>query len=132
MLKEANSLKIAKGLAATSLDEEGRVDVEKIELILSELRKEPVGRSIPILRSFFKIIKHKIDLYEGCLEKFDSREDSSFNLISQNLTQVRGNKVNLVIKENQSLIAGFRLRIGDDVYEDSISNRISRLKKSLT
>jgi F0F1-type ATP synthase delta subunit len=43
-----------------------------------------------------------------------------------------GNKVDLVLEKNEPLIAGFKLRIGDDVYEDSLSSRISRLKKSLT
>ena len=52
--------------------------------------------------------------------------------IAEKLSQTLGNKIELVIKENKSLIAGFRLKIGDDVYEDSIASRISRLKKSLT
>ena len=132
MLKEAKSFKIAKGLATIALNAEGRVDQEKIGLILSELRKEPTGRSLPILRNFLKIIRQKINSYEGCLEKYNSKADSSSNLIAEKLSQTLGNKIDLVIKENKSLIAGFRLRIGDDVYEDSIASRISRLKKSLT
>ena len=132
MLKEAKSFKIAKGLATIALNAEGRVDQEKIGLILSELRKEPTGRSLPILRSFLRIIRQKINSYEGCLEKYNSKADSSSNLIAEKLSQTLGNKIDLVINENKSLIAGFRLKIGDDVYEDSIASRISRLKKSLT
>jgi F-type H+-transporting ATPase subunit delta len=132
MLKEAKSLKIAKGLAAISLNAEGRVDQEKVGLILSELRNEPIGRSLPILRSFLKIIRQKVNSYEGFLEKYNSQADSTSNLIAEKLSQTLGNKIDLVINENKSLIAGFRLKIGDDVYEDSIASRISRLKKSLT
>jgi len=87
---------------------------------------------LPILRKFLTLIKRQINTYEGSLEKFDSNADSSSNLISDKISHARGKKINLVIQENQPLIAGFRMRIGDDVYEDSIASRIARLKKSLT
>ncbi len=132
MLKDSKSLKIAKCLVELSLNEEGRVEPEKINQILTELKNEPTRRSLPILRKFLTLIKQQINTYEGSLEKFDSNADSSSNLISDNISQARGKKINLVIKENKSLIAGFRMRIGDDVYEDSIASRIARLKKSLT
>jgi len=132
MLKETKSLKIAKGLVELSLDEEGRVVSDKISYILTELKNEPVPRALPILRKFLTLIKQKINTYEGSLEKFDSNADSSSNLISDKISHARGKKINLVIQENKSLIAGFRMRIGDDVYEDSIASRIARLKKSIT
>ena len=132
MLKEANSFSIAKRLVEISLNEEGRVDPEKINLILAELRNKPMSHSLPVLRNFLSLIKTKINSYEGYLEKPDSSSDSSSNLISENISQAHGKRIDFVIEENNSLIAGFRLRIGDDVYEDSIASRIARLKKSLT
>lgn len=132
MLKEANSFNIAKRLVEISLNEEGRVDPEKINLILAELRNKPMSHSLPVLRNFLSLIKTKINSYEGYLEKADPSSDSSSNLISENISQAHGKRIDFVIEENNSLIAGFRLRIGDDVYEDSIASRIARLKKSLT
>jgi F-type H+-transporting ATPase subunit delta len=98
---------------------------------LAELRNKPVSHSLPVLRNFLSLIKTKINSYEGYLEKADP-SDSSSNLISENISQAHGKRIDFVIEENNSLIAGFRLRIGDDVYEDSIASRIARLKKSLT
>lgn len=132
MLKEANSFSIAKRLVEISLNEEGRVDPDKINFILAELRNKPMSLSLPVLRNFLSLIKTKINSYEGYLEKTDPSSDSSSNLISENISQAHGKRIDFVIEENNSLIAGFRLRIGDDVYEDSIASRIARLKKSLT
>ena len=132
MLKEANSFSIAKKLVDISLNEEGRVDPEKIKLILAELRNKPMSHALPILRNFLSVVKTKINSYEGYLEKVDPSSDSSSNIISENLSQAHGKKIDVVIEENKALIAGFRLRIEDDVYEDSIASRIARLKKSLT
>jgi F-type H+-transporting ATPase subunit delta len=91
-----------------------------------------MSHSLPVLRNFLSLIKTKINSYEGYLEKADPSSDSSSNLISENISQAHGKRIDFVIEENNSLIAGFRLRIGDDVYEDSIASRIARLKKSLT
>jgi F-type H+-transporting ATPase subunit delta len=132
MLKESKSSKIAKGLVVLTLNEEGRVEPEKINNILTELKKESTRRALPILRNFLILIKQHINTYEGSIEKSDSNVDSTSNLISDNISKARGKKINLVIKENKSLVAGFRVRIGDDVYEDTIASRIARLKKSLT
>ena len=49
----------------------------------------------------------------------------------QSLPQAESDHTELVTSTNQSLIAGFKLRLGDDVYEDSISSRLNRLKNSL-
>jgi len=92
MLKEAKSSKIAKGLVVLSLNEEGRVEPEKINHILTELKKEPARRALPILRKFLTLIKQKINTYEGSLEKFDSNADSSSNLISDKISHARGKK----------------------------------------
>lgn len=132
MLKKANSFSIAKKLVEISLNEEGRVDLKKINLILAELRNKPMSHSLPVLRNLLSLIKTKINSYEGYLEQVDPCADSSSNLISENISLARGKKIDFVIEENKTLIAGFRLRIGDDVYEDSIASRIARLKKSLT
>jgi len=132
MLKEANSFSIAKKLVEISLNEEGRVDPNKINLILAELRNKPMSHSLPILRNFLSLIKTKINSYEGYLEKVNPSSDSLSNLISENISLAHGKRIDFVIEENNALIAGFRLRIGDDVYEDSIASRIARLKKSLT
>ena len=92
MLKDSKSSKIAKCLVELSLNEEGRVEPEKINQILTELKNEPTRRSLPILRKFLTLIKQQINTYEGSLEKFDSNADSSSNLISDNISQARGKK----------------------------------------
>jgi F0F1-type ATP synthase delta subunit len=46
------------------------------------------------------------------------------NLIDENATDIQA-------VDCPSLIAGFRVKIGDDVYEDSIANRLNNVRKAL-
>jgi F0F1-type ATP synthase delta subunit len=77
-------------------------------------------------------MKRKINSYQGVLETSTNENSTLSKILSEKLPKAMGNKVDLVLEKNEPLIAGFKLRIGDDVYEDSLSSRISRLKKSLT
>jgi len=132
MSKDTKALKIAKGLLLLSLNNEGKADQERVKEIISELRKEGVSKSIPILQHYLTLMKRKINSYQGVLETSSNENSALSKIFSEKLRQAMGNKIDLVQIKNESLIAGFKLRIGDDVYEDSLSSRISRLKKSLT
>lgn len=132
MSKDTKALKIAKGLLLLSLNNEGKADQERVKEIISELRKEGISKSIPILQHYLTLMKRKINSYQGVLETSSNENSTLSKIFSEKLTQEKGNKIDLVQVKNEPLIAGFKLRIGDDVYEDSLSSRISRLKKSLT
>lgn len=132
MSKDSKALKIAKGLLLLSLNDEGKADQQRVEEVISELRKEGVSKSLPILQHYLILMKRKINSYQGVLETSTNENSTLSKIFSEKLPKAMGNKIDLVQKRNEPLIAGFKLRIGDDVYEDSLSSRISRLKKSLT
>ena len=132
MSKDSKALKIAKGLILLSLNDEGKADQQRVEEVISELRKEGVSKSLPILQHYLTLMKRKINSYQGVLETSTNENSTLSKILSEKLLKVMGSKIDLVQEKNEPLIAGFKLRIGDDVYEDSLSSRISRLKKSLT
>ena len=132
MSKNSKALKIAKGLLLLSLNDEGRAEQQRVEEVISELRKEGVSKSLPILQHYLTLMKRKINSYQGVLETSTNENSALSKILSEKLPKAMGKKVDLVLEKNEPLIAGFKLRIGDDVYEDSLSSRISRLKKSLT
>lgn len=131
MTKDSKALKIAKGLILLSLNDEGKVDQQRVEEVISELRKEGVSKSLPILQHYLNLMKRKINSYQGILETSTNESSTLSKIFSEKLPKIMGNRIDLVQEINEPLIAGFKLRIGDDVYEDSLSSRISRLKKSL-
>jgi F-type H+-transporting ATPase subunit delta len=132
MSKDSKALKIAKSLILLSVNDEGKADQQRVEEVISELRKEGVSKSLPILQHYLTLMKRKINSYQGVLETSTNENSTLSKILSEKLLEAMGSKIDLVQEKNEPLIAGFKLRIGDDVYEDSLSSRISRLKKSLT
>jgi len=51
--------------------------------------------------------------------------------ISAKYTAIYGRSVTAEVKVDPSLIAGVRVRVGDDVYDASVSGRLQRLAESV-
>ena len=122
--------KVAQLLLSNSIGDNGRVDSDKVSAILNELRENPLAKHIEILKRFSFLIRRHMSSYQVSLE-FKGGEGSEItkslsrkNLIDENATDIQA-------VDCPSLIAGFRVKIGDDVYEDSIANRLNNVRKAL-
>ena len=122
--------KIAQLLLNQSIGENGRVDSDKVSAILNELRENPPSKHVEILRRFGFLVRRHMSSYQVNLE-FKGGDGSEITnslcqkkLIDENATDVQA-------VDCPSLIAGFRVKIGDDVYEDSIANRLNNVRKAL-
>jgi F-type H+-transporting ATPase subunit delta len=122
--------KVAQLLLNQSIGENGRIDSEKVSAILNELRKNPPYKHIEILKRFGFLVRRHMSSYQVRLEfKGGDGSEITSSLCQKNLINENASDVQAV--DCPSLIAGFRVKIGDDVYEDSIANRLNNVRKAL-
>ena len=132
MSTDSKDLKVAQLLLNESTGSDNKIDADKVKEVLQELRNLPRSKSLPVLRHYQRLINIHERSYQCIIEKAHSDNNSAFSeTLLTNLPQSNPNHTELVTSTNASLIAGFKLKLGDDVYEDAISSRLSRLKKSL-
>ena len=122
--------KLADLLLSHSLGEDGKVEEAKVSKILDDLRQNPPPHHIEILKRFAFLVRRHISTYQGTLEFMggDGVE------IADRLCQkdfIKSKTTEIKSDESAPLIAGFKLKIGDDVYEDSIANRLYNIRKAL-
>ena len=120
----------AKGLADLSL-EEGVVSAKKVEAVLQALRNRPPNRLKAILKHYLYYIKREIDRNRAVIEYAGLLDDSSIATIHKKLTDTYGRMLTLETREKPSLIAGFRIAVGDDLYDASIRGRLRTLSMSV-
>ena len=122
--------KVAQLLLNQSIGENGRIDSEKVSAILKELRENPPAKHIEILKRFGFLVRRHMSSYQVSLEyKGGDGSEITNSLCRKNLIDENASDVQAV--DCPSLIAGFRVKIGDDVYEDSIANRLNNVRKAL-
>lgn len=122
--------RIALLLLSQSLDVDNRIEEKKVLDILNQLRESPPLQYIEILKRFAFLVKRHMSSYQGILEfNGGNGEEIATRLCQKEF--IKSNKTEIHPTKESSLIAGLRLKIGDDVYEDSIVNRLNNIKKVL-
>jgi F-type H+-transporting ATPase subunit delta len=132
MATTTKSKKVAKKLLSLSLDEEGRVDEAKVRSILDSLREDPPSNLRALLREYQSETRRYLPTVQCDLEVPGAGQGEVRQIITGKVNASEGSNFSIDSSQNPSLIAGYKLRVGDDVYEDSIDQRLENLRKSLS
>lgn len=119
--------RFARKLVALSLNEEGRVDEERTSAVLSALsNRRPHERKI-ILKYYLRMIEREIRATTALVETAGAITEDSQSVLRKSLSEKTGREVTLEVVDEPALVAGTRVRLGDDVFEYSIPSRLNRL-----
>ena len=116
----------AKKLVQLSLSG-GSVSAEQVAAVLSHLEKNPPARLPLILQTYHKLIVVELAKSEARVEHAGPVSADALAAIAASLGKRYSRTVT---KANPALLAGLRVRIGDDVYESSISNQLAALSSA--
>ncbi len=122
----------AKKLLALSL-ESGVVSAERVEAVLSTLQKSRPAYSLrPLLRAYLVNVRKEITSGEALIEHAGPLSASDASSIASHFSKSLSRTVVPVARRNEALLAGFRVRVGDDVIDLTAAHRLSNLTKSLS
>ena len=131
MVTSHKTRELAKKLAHMSLDQEGRVLEERVRETLESLRANPPREHKALLCIYLKRIKREIAKGVAVVEYAGKPDGSDIETLQRELTEHYGRSIQLELRENTDLLAGIRVTVGDDVYEDSVTTRIRPLARAL-
>ena len=121
---------LANKLVQLSLDEEGRVVEEKVHEVLESLRANPPRDHKQLLRAYMQRIKR--ELAKGVAGEHAGRPAAeAIESLKQELSRQYGRNIEVELRENPDLLVGIRVKVGDDVYEDSAATRLRPLVRAL-
>ena len=119
-------------LVQQSLNQSGIVDESLVRNVLSGLRECRLSRHKDILQAYLVEIRKTLRLQIVDVEIGCQANDSLTSKLKSKIDANSTKSVDLRVSRNDHLIAGYRLRIEDDVFEDSIHSRLTKLTQSLT
>ena len=111
--------------------EDGLVSAEKVDAVLYSLRKNPPRKPKTVLKHYLHYIKQAVDRSRAIIEYSGKIEDSSIAAIQQRLTHYYNRPITTTTVKNEALIAGFRISVGDDIFDVSVAGRLNNLAKSV-
>ena len=106
---------------------DGRLSAERVTGVLGYIEKTKPFDSLGLLRAYHRLVANEIAKGQAIVEHAGAISDDILQDIAADLSRRYGRPVTATGKPNPSLLAGLRVRIGDDVYESSVSSQLATL-----
>ncbi len=118
-------------LRELSLDN-GVVSSERVNAVLSALTKSRKSHELrPLLRGYLAVIRREVAKGEARVEFAGELPASVKDALGARFTSQYKRPVTVVATRNDALVAGFRARVGDDVYDASVTGHLAKLSNAL-
>lgn len=129
-MKNKQITKLVDQLMKTSFKEDGEVMSDKINEHVKTLKDLPIPQSIMALSEYMRRIKSEVQKSTLTIESVVPLLPVEVkSIVSAIKADHQVNDIQSII--NPSLLGGIKVRIGDVIYDDSITNKILQLGEEI-
>ncbi len=109
----------------------GRPDEQKIRAVLAAVAKHAPRYGVDVLRDYSTKLRLLIESRHAIIESAADLDAAESASIIAELRSKYGADLTTEFKTNPDLIGGLRVRVGSDVWDGSIREKLSRLASQL-
>lgn len=110
---------------------DGRLSDEQVAGVLAYIEKAHASSALPLLKAYQRLVVIEIAKGSALVEHAGPVSAATLATIGSALSKRYNRPVSTTAKANPSLLAGLRVRIGDDVFESSVSDQLAALSASV-
>jgi F-type H+-transporting ATPase subunit delta len=123
------SLQYARQLFRLSLAD-GQISAERVNGVLDYLGRHPPRQPLVILKHYRRLVAAQLAKNCALVEHAGPIASGILRSIEDSFTQKYQRPIAAATQPNPDLIAGLRIRVGDDLYESSIASQLAALSAS--
>jgi len=110
---------------------DGQLDRGKIASLVQSLIAKRPRNYIGILQNYKRLLRLEIEKRHARIESSTQVSPETSARIVENLKKKRGRDLTAEFVLNPELLGGVRIRVGSDVWDGSVRDRLERLQKQL-
>jgi F-type H+-transporting ATPase subunit delta len=110
---------------------DGAVSPERVAGVLAYIEKQKPANPVMVLRAYRRLIAAELAKGQAVVEHAGAINDATLAGIAAALTRKYRRPVTAAAKANPALLAGLRVKVGDDVYESSIAGQLAALSAAV-
>lgn len=110
---------------------EGKPDRAKVHSLVHSVLTEKPRHYLAGLEAFQRLLRLELAKRHAVIESAAPLSPSTAETILSSLRQKYGADLTTEFQVNPDLIGGMRVKIGSDVYDGSVRNRLARLQEQL-
>jgi F-type H+-transporting ATPase subunit delta len=109
----------------------GKLDEEKISNMVQTVLATKPRRYVDVLKDYQRLLHLEVEKRHAVIESATPLNRSLGDRIVANLKVRYGEDLTTEFRTNPELLGGLRIKIGDDVWDGSVRNRLSQLQEQL-
>jgi F-type H+-transporting ATPase subunit delta len=110
---------------------DGQLDRGKLASLVQSLIEKKPRNYIGILQNYKRLLRLEIEKRHATIETADEPGPEIKEQIVGNLRRKFGNDLTTDVLVNPQVLGGMRVRVGSDVWDGSVRNRLERLQQQL-
>ncbi|HEX9783879.1 MAG TPA: F0F1 ATP synthase subunit delta [Opitutaceae bacterium] len=127
MSRHGKATELARTLFKLSL-EDGRISSERVGAVLAWVERHMPPRATAVLREYKRLVEEEIARNRAVIEFAGDISPSAFEEIAEAMSRRYGRSIEPVPVPRPELIAGVRVRVGCDIFENSIFSQLGILR----
>jgi F-type H+-transporting ATPase subunit delta len=108
----------------------GVVSPDRVAGVLQYIEKHAPAHSVLALKAYRRLIATELAKSEAMIEHAGAVAAPALTAIAATMTKKYGRTITPATRPNPKLLAGLRVRVGDDIYESSVSSQLATLSLS--
>jgi F-type H+-transporting ATPase subunit delta len=109
----------------------GVISSEQVRGVLEYIEKHRPAHSMAVLKAYQRLVAAEVARGQAVVEHAGPIAPGALDAIASALMNKYGRPVTALAKRNDSLLAGVRVRIGDDLYESSVAGQLAELAQTV-
>jgi len=109
---------------------DGRVQEDRVRLVVQKVLQSRRRGYLTMLRHFLRLLKLEYERHAAKIESALPLPDDLRSRVQLGLENVYGPGLTALFTQNPVLIGGMRIKVGSDVYDNSVRSVLATLAKS--
>ena len=106
---------------------DGRLSADRVAGVLEYIEKHRPARAMAVLKAYQRLVAAEFARGQAVVEHAGSIGDATLATIAAAMTKRYSRPVTAIARKNDTLLAGLRVRVGDDTFESSIASQLTTL-----
>jgi F-type H+-transporting ATPase subunit delta len=110
---------------------DGQLDRGKIASLVQSLIAKKPRRFLDILQNYKRLLRLEIEKRHATIESASNLSSQNSSKILAKLKQKYGDDLTAEFRTDPTLLGGMRVRVGSDVWDGTVRNRLQQLQQQL-
>ena len=106
---------------------EGALSADRVAGVLEYIEKHRPANTLAVLKAYQRLVAAEFARSRAIVDHAGSVSETTLATIAAAMTKKYARPVTATAQPNAALLAGLRVRVGDDTYESSVAGQLATL-----